>query len=90
MGRCCHLHNAVDIRDPAKNVTYRWCLHDDWKLILPHKENVTTRAGRGAKGAGEVELYRILEDPWEKQNLAADHPEVVERLTKRIDDWWKP
>jgi arylsulfatase A-like enzyme len=86
----CHLHNAVDVRAPGKNLTYRWCLHGGWKLILPHQENVTKRAGRGASGTGEIELFRIQEDPWESKNLAGNHPEVVEQLTKLINDWWKP
>lgn len=84
----CHLHNAVDIRTPARNLTYRWCIHDGWKLILPHKANVTRRAFRGAAGDGAVELFRIEDDPWETRNLAADNPEVVEMLRGYVDAWW--
>jgi arylsulfatase B len=46
----------------------------DWKLIwhtlLPQK----------------IELYNIAQDPSEKTNLAADHPEKVAALQKRIDE----
>jgi len=86
----CHLHNAVDIADPSKNLTYRWCLEDGWKLILPNGENVLQRAGKGAQGTGEVELFRIEEDPFESENLAGRRPEVVERLRRAIDGWWTP
>ena len=34
------------------------------------------------------ELYDIKKDPGQKNNVAADHPEVVARLTKFYDDWW--
>jgi hypothetical protein len=34
-----------------------------------------------------VELYHILEDPEERTNLAADHPEVVKALLPKLLDW---
>lgn len=85
-----HLHNALAIDDPAKNWTYRWCLRDGWKLIVPNKPNVTLWAGLGAQSDGEVELYRIEDDPHETKNLAETHPEKVEALTKELNDWWNP
>jgi arylsulfatase A-like enzyme len=33
------------------------------------------------------ELYDLLEDPFEETNLAADKPEVLERLSKDFDTW---
>ncbi len=85
----CHLHNAVDIHVPAKNVTYRWAIRDGWKLILPNKVNVTgPGAIKGEKGSGEIELYHVAEDPWEKENLAAKEPQRVEELREAIDGWW--
>ena len=32
-------------------------------------------------------LFRILEDPNEKEDLAAAHPEIVEKLAGRIHRW---
>ena len=32
-------------------------------------------------------LFRILEDPYEKKNLAAEHPDVVEKLAGEIRNW---
>ena len=52
-----YLHNAVDIHKPSANLTYRWLINGDWKLILPHKENVTNKAKH--KGTGEIELYNL-------------------------------
>ena len=34
-----------------------------------------------------VELYNLVEDPDENQNVASKHPEVVEMLTKQMDDF---
>jgi uncharacterized sulfatase len=82
------LHNAVDTHNPAKNLTFRWGIQDGWKLILPHKENVTTRAAKGAKGTGEIELYHLAKDPFETKNLAKTNGGKVEELRKLIDATW--
>ncbi|MFP3940968.1 MAG: sulfatase-like hydrolase/transferase [Thermoanaerobaculia bacterium] len=42
-----------------------------WKAIVPVLD-------------GEPELYRLDRDPGERENLAAEHPEVLERLKKRM------
>ncbi|MBV7329239.1 sulfatase-like hydrolase/transferase [Chloroflexi bacterium TSY] len=35
----------------------------------------------------EVELYNLVEDPEESQNLAEELPEIVDMLTARMDSW---
>lgn len=74
-------HNAVDIHDPAKNLKYRWVIEDRWKLIVPHEPNI--------KG-GKPELYELLRDPFEKEDLAAREAVRVTDLTRKLDAWWKP
>ncbi len=34
-----------------------------------------------------VELYNLIKDPKENNNVAEEYPEVVELLTKRMNDW---
>jgi uncharacterized sulfatase len=82
------LHNAVDTHNPGKNLTYRWGIENGWKLILPHKENVTTRAAKGAKGSGMIELYHLAKDPFEAKNLAKVNTKKVTQLRKLINDTW--
>jgi uncharacterized sulfatase len=82
------LHNAVDTHNPAKNLTFRWGIEGGWKLILPHKENVTARAGKGARGTGEIELYHLAKDPFETKNLAKVNAKKVSQLRKLINDTW--
>jgi uncharacterized sulfatase len=84
----CFLHNAIDIQSPAKNLTYRWCVAGDWKLILPNSTNVT-KPNKPGRELGP-ELYRIKSDPTEENNLAMSHPAEMERLTKLIETWWTP
>ena len=34
------------------------------------------------------ELYDILADPEQRNDVAAEHPDVVDRLRKHYEDWW--
>lgn len=72
-------HNAVDIRDPAKNLQYRWVRIANMKLIVPNPERVPK---------GEIELYNLQTDPREEKNLAAKSPERVADLRKILDAIW--
>lgn len=71
-------HDEPDIDDPAAGLLFRWCRHENLKLIEP-----------SATGAGP-ELYDLAADPHEEHNLAADQPEQVAALRKRLDEWWSP
>ena len=50
----------------------RW---QNWKLHLPHRSR------------GEVELYDLSKDPGERNNLAAQKPDLVQDLTSRLKAW---
>jgi uncharacterized sulfatase len=67
-------HTAKDIEKPGVNLTHRWIRTGDWKLIVPVK--------------GEVELFNIARDPYEKENLATKEASQVKDLTRRVDAWW--
>jgi uncharacterized sulfatase len=70
------LHTARSIDDPAANLTARWVRWRDWKLIAP--------VGRPA------ELYNVIVDPAETENLAPHEPGLLQRLVGLLDAWWKP
>src|SRR5262249_33783196 len=73
-------------KPPADSVLYwnigqaKSIMDGDWKLIVPR-----------AKGANP-ELYNITDDPFEKKNLAADKPDVVATLRKKLEEQgnWAP
>lgn len=46
---------------------------EGWKLI-------------GVPGAGGRHLYQAFDDPWEREDLAAQHPEVVARLGGMLEE----
>ena len=65
-----------------------------WKLHFPHEyraETETTRAASGGKPGQyrqqriELSLYDLENDVGETKNVAAQHPDVVERLTRLAD-----
>jgi uncharacterized sulfatase len=74
-------HTAVDIAKPVANLQYRWMVEGNWKLILPFEANVKDV---------KPELFDVIRDPNETENLAAKHPDKVAELTKKLDAWWKP
>ena len=74
-------HDVVDLDHPAAGLRDRWVVAGDWKLILPEARN--------APGAA-VELFNVVADPHESNNLADREPARVDELRKLIDAWWRP
>ena len=83
-------HDMMDKDDPEASLAYLWCIEDNWKLILCYDGQIE---GWGLHTHEEmrthpVRLYDILQDPFEKNNLAGQHPEVVKQLRRKIEDWY--
>jgi arylsulfatase A-like enzyme len=55
-------------------------VHDGWKLV----HNV-----HRAAGTNEFELYHHAEDPLDLRDLAAQHPELIEKLKPQLAAWHK-
>ncbi|TDG13875.1 arylsulfatase [Seongchinamella unica] len=54
--------------------------NDEWKLVQEVKQGqLTTEVSNY--------LFKIGEDPYEYDNLADRHPEIVARLSQQIQDW---
>ena len=97
----CFTHTIVDLDDPAKSLLWRWTVCDDWKLIVPAPPATGRRfaswegrhvddVSRERYMRGDVELFDVAADPGETRNVAAEHPEVVDRLRTALDAWWSP
>ncbi len=59
-----------------------------WKLILCPDSGGWSPPRPGsdaAKGLPPVQLYDLARDPGERRNLQADHPEIVDRLTRLLE-----
>ena len=81
-----YVHTAFDLHNPSKNLVTRWIVEGKWKLIVP----TALAMDRGPVAPKQPELYDIVADPKETQDLAAEKPEVVKDLTAKLDAWWKP
>ena len=69
-------HDAATLDQPVLSMTHKWVRQGDWKLIRPEP-----------KLKAAAELYNLKADPHEKQDLSGDRPQMVEQLTKRIEQW---
>lgn len=62
-----------------------WAVREgDWKLV--HNGPATERDGRKIPQVEDF-LSNLAEDVTETKNLAADHPEIVQRLTNLHNEW---
>ncbi len=69
-------HDIANIDVPSESLVYRWIIQGDDKLILP------------AKPGDPVELYDLKTDPHETKNLAKLYPDLVQKLSGQINNWW--
>ena len=63
-----------------------------WKTSSPGSSSGIRDAQRKLihptrKNGGELELYDIINDPSEKKNVAARHPDVVKQLSVKVEAW---
>jgi len=84
----CHATHNMSKGDPDDTLQYLWCVEGDWKLLLRfHGKDTTQYHVLHKWDTAPVRLYKITEDPHEKNDLAKEKPEIAERLKKRIEAW---
>ncbi len=81
-------HDVANIDKPEDSLLYRWAIEGKWKLLLTY-DGAIGRYGRvHPRTETRPQLFDLLADPGEDKNLAAENPEIVARLAKKIADWW--
>ncbi len=82
-------HDIADIEDPEASLVYRWVIDGKWKLLLTYDGAVAARA-MGIQPRDELrpQLFDLLADPHENNNLASRNPDVVARLADLLHQWW--
>jgi len=65
-----HDFNTVD-----ESLKYRIAITEPYKLIVPNEKNRPNE---------QTQLFDIYKDPFEQVDIAAEHPEIVEDLMKKI------
>jgi uncharacterized sulfatase len=81
-------HDIADIENPEETLLYRWAIEGNWKLLLTYDGVVGRYASSHPRTERRPQLFDLAADPHENTNLAAQHPEIVTRLAKKIADWW--
>jgi len=69
---------TIGPRKPDDTVDFRWCVAGRWKLTVPRSADAS------------AQLFDVLADPHEKNDLAAVRPDQVQRLKAKVDRWWSP
>lgn len=81
-------HDIADIHDPGKSLLFRWCIEGPYKLLLTHDGEANRYAGTHPRDHREPQLFDLSQDPAETEDLAAKYPEMVQRLSGHLDDWY--
>ncbi len=81
-------HDIANIDKPEESLLYRWVIEGKWKLLLTYDGKLGRYASVHPRTQSGVQLFDLLADPHEDQNLAAGHPEVVARLAEKLQEWW--
>jgi arylsulfatase A-like enzyme len=81
-------HDIADLEKPEATLLYRWAIEGKWKLLLTYDGVLGRYASSHPRTERRPQLYDLLADPHETMNVAAAHPEVVERLGQKIATWW--
>ncbi|MDB4678975.1 sulfatase [Rhodopirellula sp.] len=81
-------HDIADIDKPEASLLYRWCIEGKWKLLLTYDGEVNRYASSHPRNVKVPQLFNLTDDPTEQTNLANSHPELVQRLSKAIANWY--
>ena len=81
-------HDIADIKTPEKSLLFRWCIEGDWKLLLTYDGEVNRYKSTHPRDEKRPQLFNLKADPWESENLAKEHPEIVNKLSTAISDWY--
>ena len=81
--------DASVLRNPSKDIAYRWIRQGDHKLITVHKHGEKDAWGDYLKTDA---LYDLSKDPKEKTNLikTPQHQKRVQAMRAKLNNWWKP
>lgn len=82
-------HDVANLDRPEESLLYRWVIEGPWKLLLTYDGKVGRYATVHPRLERGPQLYQLLADPHERDNLAARHPERVMHLAALLQAWWQ-
>lgn len=76
------------LRGKGKDWTPRTLIVESQRIETPEKWRQSAVMTDRYRLINGKELYDMQADPGQKKNIAADHPEVVEKLRAAYEKWW--
>ena len=76
------------LSDPDAPWPDRVIITDSQRLTLPQKWRASATMTRDWRLVNGKELYAIKSDPDQSHDVAADHPEIVQKLRSAYESWW--
>ena len=91
----CYNHDILNINKPSETVLYKLALNKKWKLMLPNTKMVvkaydTPQEQYYGYYSNQPQLFDLENDPDEQVNLADKYPEIVNEMSREINEWWQP
>ncbi|MFK7909339.1 MAG: sulfatase-like hydrolase/transferase [Akkermansiaceae bacterium] len=84
----CHSIYNMTPGNPSDTLQYLWCVSGHWKFLLRcDGKDTTYYRNLHSWDKAPVRLYDLNKDPYEKNDISAEHPDVVERLKKKVKAW---
>jgi len=87
-------HDIENIQNPTETLLYQIAIEYEWKIMIPNSKMIqqpgeTKEQLKAGYYSNEIQLYNLKTDPFEKNNISEQHPEQVERLRKKIFEWYQ-
>ncbi len=80
-------HDVVDLDNPEATSLYRWVIEGRWKLLLTYNGIVSRNKDVHPRAEKRPQLYDLIADPYETNNLAPSNPEKVAKMAAQIKEW---
>ena len=82
-------HDIADIQVPEASLLMRWCIEDQWKLIISYDGDVPGASKQMIRQHRKPpQLYHLAKDPNEEKNVAEEHPDRVRKMAELINNWY--
>lgn len=76
-----------EFKDPERRLLARWVIHGAHKLII-HYDGTGSYAGGNEKRSSQPELFDLVEDPYEQNNLYPRNPQIASKLRAELEKWY--
>ncbi len=81
-------HDIADVENPEASLLYRWTIEGKWKLLLTYDGEVNRYRSTHPRSEKRPQLFDLMADPTEQNNVAGQHPALIRRLAGHLDDWY--